>query len=71
MHVFSYMAGLQPPPIIATACMTLLPSHVCYIDIPGYIYYIEILGAKTFLLKATMASEIHATAKTFDLKCAK
>ena len=30
-------------------------------------YYIEILGAKTFLLKATMASEIHATAKTFDL----
>ena len=37
----------------------------------GYIYYIEILGAKTFLLKATMASEIHATAKMFDLKCAK
>ena len=37
----------------------------------GYIYYVEILGAKTFLLKATMASEIHATAKKFDLKCAK
>ena len=40
-------------------------------DLKGYIYYIEILGAKTFLLKATMASEIRATSETFDLKCAK
>ena len=56
------------------ACILIFVSHeILWIDMQqrGYIYYIEILGAKTFLLKATMASEIHATAKTFDLKCVK
>ena len=72
-----YMCGLMPHVFFAFAHAVTCVSYACDTHGPFKlwvictVYYIEILGVKNFLLKATMASEIHATSKTFDLKSAK